>query len=451
MTSTEQNRPEPDLQIEVVESSGLLSELRRRFAFAQDQHAAQATEVSLNEADPGVLSDDDFAGVLALSSGRVIAALGYAKEPDRTMSVTVPLFGAGFSRPVQRKAFECLVRHIRKKTESLKLRGVHALVPISSSSEAEQRLVGWFADAGLAVVARIGGMLLEVRSTTEQTEVAADAASDAVSGLRSVDSITMADNLATGVRQYRLSGNYDVRLMQPEAILPATRRMTCSETSSSGVEVAREFLLHAESAEVRMMVQQVLKNSDDLPAEYRPEVDDILRMWIARNCMVLVVWPADDCVAAGCGKNHADVCAEDSTVLTAKPVAVVSLSLAEAATTNAAEAQSSASAVLDDTAALAIEYLGVRPDRRRQGIAGLLLDFIRSHASQINDRLRWNQLTGYQQADQPAEPGMQMSRASRCIQLSAFVDIGNFAAVNFYRRKGFTLLRQFDLLFHKTD
>lgn len=451
MASSDHNGWEPNLEMEVVESSGLLSELRRRYPGAKHHDASPVNQIPVNSAGQDDGSAVDFAGILAMCSGRVVAALGYAEEPDRTMSVTLPLFGKRFSHAVQRKAIELLVRYLQKKSEYLNLRGVHCLLPVTSSVDADRRLIGWFADANVNVVARIGGMLLQVCSTTMHSQTSADTASDGFAGALSVDSIAMADQPVIGVQRYRLSENYYARLMQSETLSDATGSKGCSDLPCSPVRASEESPVDVEATAVRLLIHQILKSSDDLPAECRPEVDDMLRMWTARGCLVLVVWPADDSVAASCSQNDPAMRDLDSDALAANPVAVVSLSLAELVTVNDPETQSAGCCVPSDAAALAIEYLGVRSDRRRLGIASLLLDFICSHASQLSDRLRENQLTGGRQTDRQPAPAEQKGFAFQVAQLSAYVDVNNSAAVNFYHRKGFKLVRQFDLLFRRTE
>ena len=363
-----------ELQFDVRECEALLHTLREYHSRSRVSPSANATQVS---------TVDDFPGLIVAKNDRIIAAIGVVEEPDRTLSVTLPMFGSLSSKFSQKHALNLMIQRALKVAVERHLRGIHALISVDATDQPTENLSDWFSDAGLPVVARIAGMKCDCAAEIHSDRPPSDSQV-------TLDPVIPIHVAGDGSRQTDIP-RIHLQYIHPEALLQS-------------VEQTRQATDFTFLLAVRSLVQRTLEFSDDLPILCRPPVDDMVNMWKERQAMILLVQ------------------------IGATPAGLVVLAFQSAAPEPPPSSR------------ITVEYLGVCPAHRRQGLASFLLDHVKRNANSIARVLRQSESTNIRER-----------QTIRVDQVLAFADIKNEAAMRLYTTQGFALQEKFDLLYRKIE
>ncbi len=316
----------------------------------------------------------DFPGIVVRRSGIVLGIVGCSTEPDGTVSTTLPVLTPQASWIDHLPVTRALFRGVERIAMDQRACGIHCLVPMN------------------AVPTAVAG--------------------DRTAGnLQSMDRVETDDFCTTrlmqqsGLEQVATVLRLEKRLVPSEIpVLSALSGMSLTADvfpieklfQDSEHQTVESWRIKPEnrsgaSSDLQDILDEILANSDDLPASIRPTGARLLCTWVQRRAWLFCISGSNglEGIAAVSGLNR--TASDDSS---------------------------------DSDSPMTLEYIGVRPKCRKQGIGGLLMQLAEDWI------LR----------EMSTPDGESMV-------LTAYADADNKAAMALYRGNGYQQTEQYRLLY----
>lgn len=209
----------------------------------------------------------DIPGILVRRGDRVLGVVGFGREPDGSVSATPPVLTPSAGWMDHQAIVTLLFQAVQNEARRLGAYGVHCLLPVSSDASPSQQLAPEQLPSDQATQPASGETGFSTAELMQKT------------GLKSVASVV------------RLSK--DLRpLMHQRKSSPST----LPEAAGEGLEAgAVAFTAQTRAAtdplsgELESVLDEILRHSDDLPADIRPTGARLLKTWCGRGDLLVLV------------------------------------------------------------------------------------------------------------------------------------------------------------------